>query len=57
MLVEMASTKHNKTLSLVGLLSGQRATGLKWVFKLKHTKHRNIIKHKARLIMKGYVQR
>ena len=50
MLVEMASM-------LVGLLSGQRATGLKWVFKLKHDKHRNIIKHKARLIMKGYVQR
>jgi hypothetical protein len=35
MLEEMASIEKNKTWSLVDLPAGQRAIGLKWVFKLK----------------------
>jgi len=40
----------------VDLPRGQRAIGLKWVFKLKHDEHRNIVKHKARLVAKEHVQ-
>lgn len=57
MLEEMASIKHNKTWSLVNLPPGHRAISLKWVFKLKHGEHGNVIKHKAWLVAKGYVQR
>ncbi|WVZ61109.1 hypothetical protein U9M48_011031 [Paspalum notatum var. saurae] len=57
MLEEMASIEQNKTWSLVDLPAGQRAIGLKWVFKLKRDEHGNISKFKARLVAKGYVQR
>ena len=57
MIEEMASIEHNQTWSLVDLQAGQRAIGLKWVFKIKKDEHRNITKHKARLVAKGYVQR
>jgi hypothetical protein len=30
---------------------------LKWVFKEKHDEHDNVVKHKTRLVAKGYVQR
>jgi hypothetical protein len=56
MLEEMASIEQNKTWSLVDLPAGQRAIGLKWVFKLKRDEHGNISKFKARLVAKGYVQ-
>jgi hypothetical protein len=56
MLEEMASIEHNQTWSLVNLPAGQRAIGLKWVFKIKKDEHGNVTKHKARLIAKGYVQ-
>jgi hypothetical protein len=57
MLEEMASIEENKTWSLVDLPRGHRAIGLKWVFKLKHDEHGEIVKHKVRLVAKGYVQR
>ena len=40
MLDKMAPIEQNKTWSLVDLPTGQRAIGLKWVFKLKHDEHR-----------------
>jgi hypothetical protein len=57
MLEEMGSIEHNQTWSLVNLPAGQRAIGLKWVFKVKKDERGNVTKHKARLIAKGYVQR
>ncbi|WVZ53348.1 LOW QUALITY PROTEIN: hypothetical protein U9M48_004308 [Paspalum notatum var. saurae] len=57
MLEEMASIEENKTWTLVDLPKGQRVIGLKWVFKLKRDEHGEVVKHKARLIAKGYVQR
>ncbi|WVZ91493.1 hypothetical protein U9M48_037657 [Paspalum notatum var. saurae] len=57
MLEEMASIEQNKTWSLVDLPAGQKAIGLKWVFKLKRDEHGNISKFKAQLVAKGYVQR
>ncbi|WVZ61751.1 LOW QUALITY PROTEIN: hypothetical protein U9M48_011574 [Paspalum notatum var. saurae] len=57
MLEEMASIEENKTWTLVDLPKGQRAIGLKWVFKLKKDEHGEVIKHKAQLVAMGYVQR
>ena len=54
---EVASIKKNKTWTLVDLLSGYKAIGLKWVFKLKRNADGSVNKHKARLVAKGYVQR
>jgi hypothetical protein len=57
MVDELESIKENKTWSLVNLLRGHKAIGLKWVFKLKHDEHGDIVKHKVRLVAKGYEQR
>jgi hypothetical protein len=57
MMEELGSIKENKTWSFVDLPRGQKAIGLKWVFKLKHDEHGDVVKHKARLVAKDYVQR
>jgi hypothetical protein len=57
MLEEMASIEENHTWSLVELPKGHRAIGLKWVFKIKKNEHGEVVKHKAQLVAKGYVQR
>jgi hypothetical protein len=38
------------------LPKGQHAIGLKWVFKVKRDPAGIIVKHKARLVVKGYAQ-
>jgi hypothetical protein len=43
--------------TLADLPPGHRPIGLKWVFKMKKDATSAVIKHKARLIAKGYVQR
>jgi hypothetical protein len=43
-------------MDLVNLPRGHKVIGLKWVFKLKHDEHGDIVKHKAGLVAKGYVQ-
>jgi hypothetical protein len=57
MVDELESIKENKTWNLVNLPRGHKAIGLMWVFKLKHDEQGDIVKHKARLVVKGYVQR
>ena len=52
---EMASIEQNKTWTLVNLPHGHRPIGLKWVFNVKRGEQGAIVKHKARLIAKGYV--
>lgn len=54
---ELESIEKNKTWTLIELPSGHKPIGLKWVFKLKKDSDRQVIKHKARLLAKGYVQR
>ena len=54
---EMASITENKTWSLEDMSSGHRAIGLKWVFKLKRNEKEKVVKHKACLVAKGYVQK
>ena len=53
---EIEAIKKNSTWSLVKLPARHKAIGLKWVFKLKKNSEGEIIKHKARLVVKGYVQ-
>ena len=36
---------------------GHRAIGLKWVFKLERNEEGEVVKHKARLMAKNYVQK
>jgi hypothetical protein len=54
---EVDSIINNKTWSLEELPTGHRAIGLKWVFKLKRNEDGHVVKHKVRLVTKGYVQK
>ena len=57
MLEEMKAIEENETWELVDPPPGCRPIGLKWVYKVKWDEHGAIIKHKARLIARGFVQR
>lgn len=54
---ELEAIEKNSTWSLCTLPAGHKAIGLKWVFKLKKNTAGEVIKHKAWLVAKGYVQR
>jgi hypothetical protein len=54
---EVDSIINNKTWSLEELPTSHRAIGLKWVFKLKRNEDGHVVKHKVRLVTKGYVQK
>ena len=56
MLDELSSIADNATWTLTTLLPGHGAIGLKLVFKVKKNEDGTIIKHKARLVEKGYAQ-
>jgi hypothetical protein len=53
---EIDSVKRNQTWELVDLPQGHRAITLKWVYKLKRNEAGEIVKHKARLVARGFVQ-
>lgn len=53
---EIDALERNNTWKLVDLPHGHRLVGLRWVFKLKKNETGAVVKHKARLIAKGYVQ-
>jgi hypothetical protein len=57
MLEEMRSIEENRTWELVDPPAGCRPIGLKWVFKVKRDERGAIVKHKARLVARGFVQR
>jgi hypothetical protein len=56
MLVEMDAIEGNGTCLLSDLPPGRRAIGLNWFFKVKGGANGNIVKLKARPIIKGYAQ-
>lgn len=56
MMEEMESITHNKTWVLVDPPPSHRPIGLKWVYKVKQDERGVIVKYKARLIAKGYIQ-
>jgi hypothetical protein len=53
---EMDAVKKNCTWELADLPRGHRAITLEWVFKLKRDEADAIVKHKARLVARGFVQ-
>jgi hypothetical protein len=53
---EIASIKENRTWELTKLPSRHHAIGLRWVFKQKKDESGAVIKYKAWLVAKGYVQ-
>ena len=56
MRAEIKAIEENRTWELVELPARHRAIGLKWVYKIKRDENSNVVRHKARLIAKGYVQ-
>jgi hypothetical protein len=56
MKVEMDAVEKNRTWELADLPRGHRAITLKWVFKLKRDEVGAIIKHKARLVARDFLQ-
>ena len=54
---EMLAINKNNTWELVISPPNCRPIGLKWIFKLKKNPQGEVIKHKARLVVKGYSQR
>jgi hypothetical protein len=54
---EMDAVEKNCTWELADLPHGHSAITLKWVFKLKRDEVGVIVKHKARLVARGFVQR
>ena len=54
---EMLATDRNNTWELEIPPPNCRPIGLKWIFKVKKNLKGDIIKYKARLVVKGYSQR
>jgi hypothetical protein len=57
MVDKLCSIEENKMWEVCQLPPGHHLIGLKWVFKAKKDEHGHVVKHKARLVVKGYVQR
>jgi hypothetical protein len=55
MKAEMGAVEKNRTWELADLPRGHHAITLKWVFKLKRDEVGTIIKHKARLVARGFL--
>jgi len=53
---ELKSVEQNHTWELATLPAGHRPITLKWVYKLKKDERGAVIKHKARLVARGFVQ-
>jgi hypothetical protein len=53
---EMDAVEKNETWEPVDLPPGHRAITLKWVFKVNKDEAGAVIKHKARLVARGFVQ-
>jgi len=54
---EIQSINKNRTWELVKLPVGHKPIGMKWVFKLKRNAEGEVVKHKAKLVAKGYGQK
>lgn len=51
---EIKAIEKNDTWMLATLPNGQKAIGVKWVYKMKKNAQGDIEKYKARLVAKGY---
>jgi hypothetical protein len=52
---EMRAIQENDTWELASLLAGHRVIGLKWVYKVKRNEAGEVMRHKVRLVAKGYM--
>jgi hypothetical protein len=57
MLEEMKAIEDNEMWYLADLPPGRHVIGLKWIFKVKRNEEDDAVRHKARLVVKGYAQR
>jgi hypothetical protein len=57
MVEELCSIEENGTWEVADLSAGHKVIDLKWVYKAKKDQRGCIIKHKAHLVAKGYVQK
>lgn len=57
MRVEIEQIKKNKTWMFTDLPLGRKPISLKWVYKIKKDTNGDIVKYKARLEARGYVQK
>ena len=53
----MESLQKNNTYELVKLSKGRKALKNKWVYKLKKDGKGNLVKYKARLVVKDFSQK
>lgn len=53
---EMEAIHKNQTWKLTALPEGKRAIGLKWIFKSKFNSNGTLLRKKALVVAKGYVQ-
>jgi hypothetical protein len=56
-LEEMKAIEDNEMWYLADLPLGRCTIGLKWIFKVKRNEEGTVVRHKARLVVKGYAQR
>lgn len=54
---ELESIEKNKTWEFIDLLYRKKPIGVRWVFKVKENPMGEIIKHKAKLVAKRFLQR
>lgn len=54
---EIRAVEKNNTWELTELPPSQKAIGLRWVYKAKKNTNEEIVKYKARILAKGYVQK
>lgn len=54
---EIQSIEKNNTWSLINLSKGAWKVGVKWIYKTKRDENGEVVKHKTRLVAKGYSQR
>jgi hypothetical protein len=55
-MMEEDSIEDNGTWSLIDLPPGRKTIWVKWVFKVKRDENEVVSKHKAHLVVKGYMQ-
>ena len=57
MIEEMQAIDRSNTWELVPPPIGCKLIGLKWIFKLKRNSDGDVVRYKARLVVKGYSQK
>jgi hypothetical protein len=57
MVEELKAIEGNNTWELTELPEGRRAIGVKWAFKVKKNDAGAVVRHRARLVVKGHSHR